>query len=175
MNPQFVHLRLHSEFSIVDGLVRIPALMKKASEMQMPAVALTDFSNLFALVKFYRSAISNGVKPIIGADVLITDQDMQERYRIALLCMNNTGYRNLTELLTRAYLDGQHGGQPTIDRAWINEFSEGLLVLSGGREGDLGKLILKQDKSRIDQCLQELAKTFCGSILYRVTKNWARR
>ena len=70
MNPQFVHLRLHSEYSIVDGLVRIPALMRKVSDLEMPAVALTDFSNLFALVKFYRTAISNGVKPIIGADVL---------------------------------------------------------------------------------------------------------
>ena len=129
MNPQFVHLRLHSEFSIVDGLVRIPALMRKVSELEMPAVALTDFSNLFALVKFYRAAISNGVKPIIGADVLISDPQLKERYRIGLLCMNNSGYRNLTELLTRAYLEGQHGGQPTIDRSWIDEFNQGLIEL----------------------------------------------
>jgi len=160
MNPQFVHLRLHSEYSIVDGLVRIPALMRKASELEMPAVALTDFSNLFALVKFYRTAIANGVKPIIGADVLIADQAIQERYRIALLCMNNTGYRNLTELLTRAYLEGQQGGQPTIDRSWIEEFNEGLIVLSGGREGDLGRLILKQDDKRLDESVHKWKQTF---------------
>ncbi|MDW3095198.1 MAG: DNA polymerase III subunit alpha [Gammaproteobacteria bacterium] len=160
MNPQFVHLRLHSEFSIIDGLVRIPELMRKASELQMPAIALTDFSNLFALVKFYRAAIANGVKPIIGADVLIKDKEMQERYRIVLLCIDNTGYRNLTELLTRAYLNGQHGGQPTIDRSWINEFNQGLIVLSGGREGDLGKLLLKQDMARIDTCVNNWKKVF---------------
>ena len=160
MNPQFVHLRLHSEFSIVDGLVRIPALMRKVSDLEMPAVALTDFSNLFALVKFYRTAISNGVKPIIGADVLISDTDMKERYRIGLLCMDNTGYRNLTELLTRAYLEGQHGGQPTIDRSWLDEFNQGLIVLSGGREGDLGKLILKQDNPRIEAAVKQWKQTF---------------
>ena len=160
MNPQFVHLRLHSEYSIVDGLVRIPALMRKVSDLEMPAVALTDFSNLFALVKFYRAAISNGIKPIIGADVLISDPELKERYRIALLCMNNTGYRNLTELLTRAYLEGQHGGQPTIDRSWLDECNDGLIVLSGGREGDLGKLILKQDNTRIEESVKQWKQTF---------------
>ena len=90
MPPQFIHLRVHSEYSIIDGLVRIPALMSKLSELQMPAVALTDFANLFALVKFYRSAIACGIKPIIGADVLVADDNMRDRYRVALLCMNNT-------------------------------------------------------------------------------------
>ena len=116
MTQQFVHLRLHSEYSIIDGLVRIPALMKKAAALNMPAVALTDFSNLFALVKFYRCAIAQGIKPIIGADVLITDSAQQDRYRVILLCMNNVGYRHLTQLLTRAYLEGQQGGQPTVMR-----------------------------------------------------------
>lgn len=160
MHPDFIHLRLHSEYSIVDGLVRIPALMNKTAELQMPAVALTDFSNLFALVKFYRSAISKGIKPLIGADLLVSDQSMQERYRIALLCMNNVGYRHLTELLTRAYIDGQQGGQPTVDRTWIDELNEGLLVLSGGREGDLGKLLLKEDQVRSDQCIKNWTNVF---------------
>ncbi len=160
MQPQFVHLRLHSEYSIVDGLVRIPALMNKVSELKMPAIALTDFSNLFALVKFYRRAISSGIKPIIGADVMVEDKTLQERYRIALLCMNNTGYRNLTELLTRGYLEGQHGGQPALIREWIDEHNEGLVVLSGGREGDLGKLILKQDNKRVKQCISKWQQNF---------------
>jgi len=160
MTEQFVHLRLHSEYSIIDGLVRIPSLMKKASDLHIPAVALTDFSNLFALVKFYRSAIANGLKPIIGADLLVMDDSQQERYRVALLCMNNVGYKNLTELLTRAYLDGQQGGQPTVDREWIDNLNEGLLVLSGGREGDLGKLILKQDAARVEQCIGRWKHTF---------------
>ena len=160
MSQQFVHLRLHSEYSIIDGLVRIPALMKKASDLQMPAVALTDFSNLFALVKFYRCALANGIKPIIGADVLVADKDLQERYKVALLCMNNLGYRHLTELLTRAYLDGQQGGQPAIEREWLDDLNEGLIVLSGGREGDLGKLIAKQDKARIESSIKHWLKHF---------------
>ncbi len=162
MTAQFVHLRLHSEYSIIDGLVRIPALMKRASVLHMPAVALTDFSNLFALVKFYRSAIAHGLKPIIGADVLVMDKTLQERYRIVLLCMNNVGYKHLTELLTRAYLDGQQGGQPTVNREWVDELNDGLLVLSGGREGDLGKLIAKQDANRIEQCIQQWQQHFSG-------------
>ena len=153
MDPSFVHLRIHSEYSIVDGLVRIPALMEKAVELNMPAVALTDFSNLFALVKFYRAAMAKGIKPIIGADVLVSDPQYQEQFRIILLCMNNEGYRNLTELLTRAYVDGQHGGLPTLKREWIFESNSGLIVLSGGRDGDLGKLLIKQDKQRSIECL----------------------
>ncbi len=160
MTQQFVHLRLHSEYSIIDGLVRIPALMKKTSELQMPAVALTDFSNLFAMVKFYRAALANGIKPIIGADVLIADKDIQERYRVVLLCMNNIGYRHLTELLTRAYLDGQQGGQPTIERQWLDDLNEGLIVLSGGREGELGKLIQKQDEKLINDSIHHWKKHF---------------
>ena len=160
MNQSFVHLRIHSEYSIVDGLVRIPTLMQKAVELNMPAIALTDFSNMFALVKFYQSAIAHGIKPIIGADILVSSEHQQERFRIAVLCLNNTGYRNLTELLTRAYMEGQSGGHPTVNRAWIDELNEGLLVLSGGREGDLGKTILKQDDVRIEQCLDSWIKIF---------------
>ncbi len=160
MNAQFVHLRVHSEYSIIDGLVRIPDLMKKVSDLQMPAIALTDFSNLFALVKFYRLAIANGLKPIIGADVLVTDKVHKQRYRVVLLCMNNVGYRHLTELLTRAYLDGQQGGQPAVDREWIDELNTGLIVLSGGRDGDLGNLLERQDKDRIEQCLARWKKYF---------------
>ncbi|MEM8843449.1 MAG: DNA polymerase III subunit alpha [Pseudomonadota bacterium] len=153
MDPNFIHLRIHSEYSIVDGLVRIPALMDKAVELQMPAIALTDFSNLFALVKFYRGALAKGIKPIIGADVLVSDPQYQDQFRVALLCMNNEGYRNLTELLTLAYIDGQHGGLPTLKRDWIFERNAGLITLSGGTDGDLGKLLIKEDSQRSEECL----------------------
>ena len=160
MKQAFIHLRLHSEYSIVDGLVRIPALMQRSAELKMPAVALTDFSNMFALVKFYRTAISNGIKPIIGSDILVADSQQQDLFRIAILCLNNIGYKNLTELLTRAYIDGQSGGQPTVDRAWIDELNEGLLILSGGTEGDLGQLIQKDAGPRIDQCIDDWMSIF---------------
>lgn len=160
MNPEFIHLRVHSEFSIIDGLVRIPELVKKAHALNMPAVAVTDFSNLFALVKFYRSAIKQGIKPIIGADVLVTDPSLQEQFRVVLLCMNNLGYKHLTELLTRAYMEGQHGGLPALERDWIFENNQGLIVLSGGREGDLGKILLKNDQTRAEQCLSAWTQNF---------------
>ena len=170
MSQPFIHLRVHSEYSIVDGLLRIPALVKRAVDLQMPAVALTDFSNMFALVKFYRAAIANGIKPIIGADVLLSEEGQQDRHRIAILCMNNIGYRNLTELLTRAYIKGQSGGQPTIARAWLNELNAGLLILSGGREGDLGKLILKGADDRLHTCLDNWLQVFADRFYIEVQR-----
>lgn len=160
MTPEFIHLRLHSEYSIVDGLVRIPDLVTRVRQLDMPAVAVTDFSNLFALVKFYRRAMTEGVKPIIGADVLLSDESSKEQYRITLLCINNLGYKHLTELLTRAYIEGQQGGLPTVKRDWVFANNEGLIALSGGREGDLGKLLIKQDQTRAQQCLADWQEYF---------------
>lgn len=170
MNPEFIHLRVHSEFSIIDGLVRIPELVKKNRVLNMPAVAVTDFSNLFALVKFYRSALQQGIKPIIGADVLVTDPSLQEQFRVVLLCMNNMGYKHLTELLTRGYMEGQHGGLPTLERDWIFENNQGLIALSGGREGDLGKLLLKNDQTRVDECLNAWTQHFADRYYIEIQR-----
>jgi DNA polymerase-3 subunit alpha len=160
VTQSFIHLRVHSEYSIIDGTVRIPALMKKVAELNMPAVAITDFSNMFALVKFYRAALKNGIKPIIGADLLVKESDQQEHFRITFLCMNNVGYRNLTELITRAYIDGQSGGLPTVERAWAEELHEGLLVLSGGREGDIGLMLLKDAVADAENSLDRWSSIF---------------
>lgn len=170
MNQPFIHLRVHSEYSIVDGLLRIPSLVSRATELQMPAIALTDFTNMFALVKFYRAAIAKGIKPIIGADVLVNEAGEQDRFRIIILCMNNEGYRNLTELLTRAYIDGQGGGQPTVERAWIDQLNDGLLILSGGREGDVGKLILKEANSRVEDCLDNWLRVFADRYYIEIQR-----
>lgn len=170
MNQPFIHLRVHSEYSIVDGLLRIPSLVGRATELQMPAIALTDFTNMFALVKFYRAAIAKGIKPIIGADVLVNEAGEQDRFRIIILCMNNEGYRNLTELLTRAYIDGQSGGQATVDRAWLDELNAGLLILSGGREGDLGKLILKDADVRVEECLDSWLSVFADRYYIEIQR-----
>ncbi|CAA6826241.1 MAG: DNA polymerase III alpha subunit (EC, partial [uncultured Thiotrichaceae bacterium] len=136
----FVHLRLHTEYSLVDSTIRIKPLMESVEAAGMSAVAMTDLNNFFALVKFYRAAMGQGLKPIFGLDVIVLDDEHQ--YHLILLCQNNTGYRNLTKLISRAYLKGQVLGEPKVQAEWIEEFSEGVIALSGGRDGDVGQLIL---------------------------------
>lgn len=143
MSTTFVHLRLHTEFSLHDGLIRLKPLVKKAAALGYPALPVTDESNLFALVKFYKAAQSAGIKPIIGSDVWLEPNDESlPPARITLLAMNNTGYLNLTELLSRAWLEGQQLGKPRLKFAWLTERPEGLLVLSGAKEGPIGQLLL---------------------------------
>ncbi len=144
----FVHLRVHSEYSLVDGIVRVKPLAKSVADAQMPAVALTDQSNLFALVKFYRATIASGVKPIVGVDLSVQGQDVNDELcRMTLLCQNNTGYLNLNRLISSSYADGQIQGVATVKREWIEQSCEGLIALSGAGEGDIGKALLdgKQD------------------------------
>ncbi len=143
MQPSFVHLRVHSEYSLVDGVVRIKPLIKAATEAGMPAVALTDQCNLFAMVKFYRAALTGGIKPIIGVDAwLRNEQDANKPSRLVLLVQNTEGYRNLTRLVSRSYQEGQHLGRPMLERSWLKGACDGLIALSGGREGELGQALL---------------------------------
>ncbi|MBA1148147.1 DNA polymerase III subunit alpha [Ectothiorhodospiraceae bacterium WFHF3C12] len=139
----FVHLRVHTEFSLSDGIVRIKPLVGSAVDMGMPAVAVTDQGNLFGMVKFYTAAVAAGVKPIIGADVWVDDAEAAEgRSRLVLLCRTLEGYRALMRLLSRSYLEGQRDGIPTLARTWIEADCAGLIGLSAGREGDVGQALL---------------------------------
>ena len=136
---RFVHLRLHSEYSIVDGMVRVDDAVTAAVADKMPALALTDLSNVFGLVKFYTAARKAGVKPIIGCDVWIThDAERDSPYRLLLLCQSREGYLKLCEWLTRAYRTNQHRGRAELKREWFAEGTSGLIALSGFREGDVG-------------------------------------
>jgi DNA polymerase III subunit alpha len=164
---QFVHLRLHTEYSLVDGIVRVPELMAAVSSAAMPAVALTDQSNLFAMVKFYKEALAAGVKPLIGVDAWI--REMGERAppsRVVFLCQNLAGYRHLTQLVTRSFLEGQQRGAPMLERSWLQrDVLQGLIVLSGGAEGDIGQAIARGRDDEAARCLtrwQEL----CGDRFY---------
>ncbi|KOQ44442.1 DNA polymerase III subunit alpha, partial [Achromobacter xylosoxidans] len=137
----FVHLRVHSEFSVVDGIVRIPDLIKRVAKLGQPAVALTDLSNLFGLIKFYKGARGAGIKPIAGCDVwLSNDDDPAKPFRVLLLVRNHQGYLNLCELLSRAFLTNQGKGRAEIRREWL-QGQDGLIVLSGGRGGDVGQAL----------------------------------
>ncbi|MEM1261853.1 MAG: DNA polymerase III subunit alpha [Pseudomonadota bacterium] len=143
---QFVHLSLHTQYSIVDSVVRVPALMDAIRERQMAAIAMTDRYNLFGLVKFYRKALSSGIKPLVGADLSVTSRlDDAQPARLTLLCRNLDGYRNLTRLISRAYLEGQTDGQPCLARHWLDaESMNGLVVLAGGVHGVVGQLLGKE-------------------------------
>lgn len=154
MNPRFIHLRTHTEYSLSDGLLTVNSMINKVISCKMPAVSVTDQSNLFATVKFYQAAIDAGIKPIIGADIWLENPKQENQpYRLTLLCMNNHGYKNLIELISRSFLQGQTLGKAIIKRAWLLEFNEDLIVLSGAIEGDLGQALLAQDKNQTTELL----------------------
>ncbi len=154
MSPKFIHLRVHSEFSMVDGIVRHKPLFEYCRELNMPAVAMTDQGNICGLVKFYRGANARGIKPIIGVDAWVRSTVMgNDLFRIVFLCQNQEGYKNLTRLISRSYTDGQQRGLPIIHFDWIKDCTEGLIVLSGGREGDVGKSILAGNHQQAADCL----------------------
>ena len=158
---QFVHLRVHTEYSLLDSVVRVPELMAAVARAGMPAIALTDETNLFAMIKFYRAAQARGLKPIVGVDVRLREAaERQEPARLTLLSQNLGGYRNLTRLITRAYLEGQRRGVPLVDRAWLTrESTAGLIALSGAQEGDIGRSLLNSREAearRLLECWLEL-------------------
>lgn len=143
MQPQFVHLRLHTEFSLVDGIVRIKPLVNRLTQLNMPAVAVTEQGNLFSLVKFYRATAASGIKTIVGADVYLYNPDEPTKpFLLTLLVNTQQGYITLTELISKAYQKGQHLGVPMLKESWLIENHEGLIALSGAMEGDIGQALL---------------------------------
>ncbi|MFQ2274241.1 DNA polymerase III subunit alpha [Aeromonas hydrophila] len=152
--PRFIHLRVHSDFSMVDGLQKINPIVGAAAANNMPALALTDQMNMCGLVRFYGAAHGKGVKPIVGADFWVQSDELgDEQFRLTLLAMDNDGYQNITLLISRGYQRGHVQGRPVIDKAWLAEHAKGVIVLSGGREGDVGKFLLKGNRQMVEHCL----------------------
>ncbi|MFZ3174062.1 MAG: DNA polymerase III subunit alpha [Thiobacillus sp.] len=150
-DPHFIHLRLHTEYSVADGLVRVDEVVKRARESGMPALGLSDLSNTFGWVKFYRAARGAGIKPIFGCDVWVTNAaDRNRPSRLLLLVQHREGYRRLCDLLTRAYLENLHRGRAEVDPAWLRDGTDGLLALSGGDSGNVAQALLddKPDAAR---------------------------
>ena len=161
MTAPFVHLRLHSEYSLVDGLIRIKPLAAKVAELGMPAVALTDFNNFFGLIKFYKACQANGIKPILGADMLVLNESGEgNTTQLVFLAADHTGYQNLTKLVSQAYQQGQRQGVPTIKRSWLKDNSDGLIVLSGGRGGDIGVALISGRRAEAEQLLLDYMQLF---------------
>ena len=159
---EFVHLRLHTEYSLIDSVVRVPELVDAVAAAGMNAVAVTDQNNLFAMVKFYRAALARGVKPIIGVDLLVRETgERQQPSRLTLLCQSQVGYLNITRLVSRAYLEGQHRGTPTVERGWLTaETVAGLIALSCGTEGDIGRAFVNAREREAEKALDQWLEIF---------------
>ena len=158
----FVHLRLHTEFSVVDGTNRIDEIVAAAAADAQPALAIGDLNNLFGAVKFYKAARSAGVKPLIGAEVVFKGLggDAQSPSRMLLLVQNTQGYLNLSELIARAYTQNAGRAQPMVKWAWMQELGAGLIVLSGAQAGALGQALAQGDNTRAHEVARQLAAMF---------------
>ncbi len=160
----FVHLKVHTEYSLSDSVVRIPELVAAVAAAGMPAVAVADQSNLFAMVKFYKEALKAGVKPLVGVDLLVREEgERAAPSRLTFLCQSPEGYRNLARLVSRAYLDSRERGVPRLERAWLTADSvAGLIALSGATEGDIGRALLNGREPEAERALDAWLALFPG-------------
>ncbi|MCQ8849657.1 DNA polymerase III subunit alpha [Alteromonas stellipolaris] len=154
MSSPFIHLRVHSDYSMMDGLNKVKPILGKVSEYNMPAVAITDQMNMCGLVKFYSGAHGLGIKPIIGTDFWVTNEAFgDEPFRLTLLAMNNEGYKNITVLISKAYLRGHVAHRAVIDQDWLIEHAEGVIILSGAQLGDVGVALTKNNTGLLAESL----------------------
>uniref|UniRef100_UPI003D0D4E62 DNA polymerase III subunit alpha n=1 Tax=Sedimenticola sp. TaxID=1940285 RepID=UPI003D0D4E62 len=176
MGTKFIHLSVHSEYSLQDSLLRLKPLAAEAAEQGMPALALTDRMNLFAVVRFYRACEQKGIKPIIGADLLVRPDDPESSagHRLLLLCMNREGYLNLSKLISKGYLEGQQRGTPMVDREWVVDHSSGLIALSGGAVGDVGEALCAGHVERAQELARFWSETFPGRYYLELSRTGKR-
>jgi DNA polymerase-3 subunit alpha len=158
----FAHLRLHTEYSISDSIITIGPLIENAASQGMPALAVTDLGNLFGLIKFYSSAIANGIKPICGCDVRVVDGNAAET-QLVLLVKDREGYLNLTRLISRAYTEKSSHSEIHIEKSWLRESAAGLIALSGARQSDVGKSLLEGESKQAAAQLRDWMNLFPGS------------
>src|SRR5436190_21420753 len=169
--PRFVHLRLHSEYSVSDGIVRLDQAVSRAAADGMPALALTDLANLFGLVKFYGAARAVGVKPIIGADCWLQNPgDRDKPVRMLLLCASRAGYLRLCDVLSRAWLRNQYRARAEIARSWLEEGTEGLIALSGAAGGDVGQALAAGNAEAAERLARGWAELFPGRYYIEVQR-----
>ena len=175
MSNSFIHLHLHSEYSISDSLIRIEELIDHVSKNKSPAVAITDNNNIFSLIKFYKTAIRKGVKPIIGIEINLEDElDTKDFSKIVLLCKNLKGFQNLSSLITESYINLNEGEVFKVSRENLAQKSEGLIALSGGIHGDLARAIKLERNDLIEGSINYWRKKFSKKFLYRNHKNWKK-
>jgi len=163
----FVHLHVHSEYSLLDGFSKIDKLVRRAKEMGMPAVALTDHGTMYGVVDFFRAATAEGIKPIIGVETYVSERRMQDRdpqfdkqsYHLVLLAENQTGYENLLKISTAAQLDGFYY-RPRIDHDFLAAHSEGIIATSSCMTGEVPRAILREEIDKAYRLLDWYYKVF---------------
>lgn len=161
--PSFVHLKTHTEYALVDSTLRIKPLVASIAEMGMPAVGVTDPCNFYGLIKFYNACHGAGVKPIIGADFWLVPEEQEGKPTLlTLLAMSTKGYRSITELISKAYQEGQIHSVPHLKREWVSAKSDDIIVLSGGRHGDIGLSLLGDRQPQAEASLQRWMQDFPG-------------
>ena len=161
MSQDYVHLRVHTEYSLVDSVIRIPELVEKSAALGIPAIAVTDESNLFAMIKFYRAAERQGIKPIVGADIWVESGEGNQPHRLTLLCRNRGGYLNLSEVMSQSYRRPRYGGLPVLSRDMLADNAAGLIALSGGTQGEVG-VALASGKEKMAHEILEFWKMIIG-------------
>jgi len=170
MSARFVHTHLHSEFSLVDSTIRIKALVAACVKAGMPAVALTDECNMFALVKLYKTATAAGIKPIGGSDLWVSAPDDPRPWRLTLLCQHHAGYLNLSRLVSRLWQEGQQGGRALCDARWLTPEATGGLIALLGRESEVARLAVNQGIDAALARLRPLAKLFPDRLYLELTR-----
>lgn len=175
MSVNFVHLRVHSDFSMMDGLNKVKPILAKVADMGMPAVAITDQMNMCGLVKYYSSAHALGIKPVIGCDFWVLSEDVaEEPFRLTLLAMNNEGYKNITLLISKAYLRGHKVHRAVIDKHWLVDHSKGVIALSGGMKGDLGLCLAKNNTPMLQENLAFYQQHFADRFYLELVRTGRR-
>ncbi len=171
MSSEFVHLQCHTEYSLVDGILRIPELVAIAANQKMPAIAITDQSNLFGMVKFYQAALSAKIKPIIGCDLWLENPTQNDQpSRLILLCQNKQGYKNLTQLITNSYLHGQQHHRPVLKKAWLEQFNEGLIAIANARESDIAQALLAENFAHANDLTKQWLELFTQRFYLGLTR-----
>ena len=156
----FVHLHLHTEYSLIDGMIKVNLLADKAAKLGMPAIAATEQSNTFSAVKFYRAMIAQGIKPIIGSDLRVIDAESKAEFNVVLLCQHFEGYQNLSKIISKSYMEGQKRGIPYVNFEWIKENNEGLLAIDNAENGSFANSLLHSDESFIEKTCEKWTSLF---------------
>lgn len=169
--PKFIHLRVHSHYSIIDGLAKIKTLVDKAKKISMPALAITDFNNLYGTIKFYKYAHESGIKPILGVDILISINNNKNFKNITLLAMNDIGYRNIKLLISLSYKNGYNNKiGPVLSPKWLLKLNKGIIILSGGISGEIGTYLLKKDMQSLERCINFYKKYFKDQFYIEISR-----